>query len=184
MSAPLVASALGVAVRIVLGVGLAVLITSVSLRLLGMRRGWGTALLAGALGWGVAFVVAIGVSNWDWGADGLALHLVAIGIPATMTAAVALDLLARPGSLAIGERAGLVVTPRPVRGRPAAHRRVPPLSGARAPRPPGGLRAVALGGRAERRQPGGAPAARPGGSRRGVRQARSDRRDTCRPTAE
>ena len=32
-----------------------------------------------------------------------------------MTIAVAFDLLARPGSLAIGERAGLVVAPRPVR---------------------------------------------------------------------
>ena len=32
-----------------------------------------------------------------------------------MATAVALDLLARPGSLALGERAGLVVAPRPLR---------------------------------------------------------------------
>ena len=86
-----------------------------------MRRGWGTALLAGVVGWGIAISVALGVNRWDWGADGLVLHLVAIGIPATMAAAVALDLLARPGSLAIGERAGLVVAPRPLR---AIRRRV------------------------------------------------------------
>jgi ubiquinone biosynthesis protein len=121
MSVLLLGSALGVTVRIVVGVVLAVAITSLSLRLLGMRRGWGTALLAGVLGWTVALVVALGVSQWDWGADGLALHVVAIGVPATMTAAVALDLLARPGSLAIGERAGLVVTPRPIR---AVRRRI------------------------------------------------------------
>jgi ubiquinone biosynthesis protein len=115
MSVLLFGSALGVTVRIVAGVVLAVMITSVALRLLGMRRGWGTALLAGLLGWGGAIVVALGLSTWDWGADGLALHVLAIGIPATMTAAVTLDLLARPGSLAVGERAGLIVTPRPIR---------------------------------------------------------------------
>ena len=142
MSVILLGSALGVTVRIVVGVVLAVVITSVSLRLLGMRRGWGTALLAGVLGWGVALVVALGVSRWDWGADGLALHVVAIGVPATMTAAVALDLLARPGSLAIGERAGLVVTPPPDPRRPAADRRLPSLPRARRPRPAGGLRAA------------------------------------------
>ena len=109
------ASALGVAVRLVLGVAIAIVITSVSLRLLGIRRGWGTALIAGALGWGIAVAVAFGVNGWDWGADNLVLHLVAIGIPATMAGAVALDLLARPGSLAMGEGAGLVVTPHPVR---------------------------------------------------------------------
>ena len=71
--------------------------------------------MAAVIGWGTALLVALGVNDWDWGADGLAIHLVAIGVPATMAAAVILDLLARPGSLAFGERAGLVVTPRPIR---------------------------------------------------------------------
>ena len=84
-------------------------------RLLGSRRGWGTALLAAVIGWGTAIVVALGVNDWEWGADELFIHLLAIGIPATMADAVALDLLARPGSLALGERAGLVVAPRPLR---------------------------------------------------------------------
>jgi ubiquinone biosynthesis protein len=94
---------------------LAVVTTMLSLRLLGGRRGWTTGLVAAVIGWGTALLLGLRVNDWDWGADGLAIHLVAIGIPATMAAAVILDLLARPGSLAFGERAGLVVTPRPIR---------------------------------------------------------------------
>lgn len=109
------ASAWSVGGRVLAGTVLAVLVTIVSLRLLGIRRGWGTALLSGVLGWTAALVVALGVSGWDWGADGLVLQLIAIGIPAAMATAVGLDLLARPGTLAVGERAGLVVTPRPLR---------------------------------------------------------------------
>jgi ubiquinone biosynthesis protein len=108
-------SALGVVVRVVAMVLLAIVATNFSLRLLGRRRGWLAGLAAAAIGWGTAIVVALGVNDWDWGADGLALHLLAIGIPATMAAAVILDLLARPGSLALGERAGLIVAPRPLR---------------------------------------------------------------------
>src|SRR6185295_14251386 len=95
--------------------------TALSLRLLGIRRGWGTALIAGGIGWTIAVLLAAALDDWDWGADGFLLRAIAIGIPATMAVAVALDLLARPGSLAIGERAGLVVAPRPVR---AVRRRI------------------------------------------------------------
>ncbi len=104
-----------IALRTVGGILVAVVVTILALRLLGIRRGWVTALLSGVLGWGVTIIVALGLNRWDWGADGLALHLLAIGIPTTMTIAVAFDLLARPGSLAIGERAGLVTAPRPGR---------------------------------------------------------------------
>ena len=93
---------------------LAVVTTMLSLRLLGGRRGWVKGLVAATIGWGTALLIALGVNDWDWGADGLPIHLVAIGIPATMGWAVILDLLARPGTLALGERAGLVVTPHPV----------------------------------------------------------------------
>jgi ubiquinone biosynthesis protein len=105
--------------EVLLGAASAVLIaiitTSISLRLLGIRRGWGTALLAGVLGWGVGILLALGLSGWDWSTDDLVIHMLAIGVPATMAAAVTLDLLARPGSLARGEQAGLLVTPRPFR---------------------------------------------------------------------
>jgi len=114
-------SFLEVLVRVGLATLIAVATTALSLRLLGIRRGWGTALVAGTLGWGLATLLALRLSDWDFGSDGLILHIVAISIPFTMAVAVALDLLARPGSLAIGERAGLVVTPRPWR---AIRRRV------------------------------------------------------------
>ena len=103
------------AIAVLGGIVLVISTTAGALRLLGVRRGWGTALLAGVIGWGAAVVIALALNRWDWGADGLAVHLVAIGIAATMGAAVTLDLLARPGSLAVGEAAGLVVAPRPLR---------------------------------------------------------------------
>jgi ubiquinone biosynthesis protein len=115
-----------IALRAVGGTVVAIVITVLALRLLGIRRGWVTALLSGVLGWGATIVVALGVNHWKWGAEGLVLHLLAIGIPTTMTTAVAFDLLARPGSLAIGERAGLVIATRPgraVRRRVAVMRR-------------------------------------------------------------
>ncbi|MEP6659700.1 MAG: AarF/UbiB family protein [Acidimicrobiales bacterium] len=107
--------------RVLVAVVLAVITTAISLRLLGLRRGWGTALFSGVLGWGAAGLLALGLAHWDWGSDGLVVHTLAIAIPTTMAAAVALDLLARPGSLAIGEHAGLVVAPRPLR---ALHTRI------------------------------------------------------------
>jgi ubiquinone biosynthesis protein len=94
---------------------LAVVATTVSLRLLGIGRGWSKAAAAGVTGWVLGGIVALGVSDWDWGADGLLLHALAIAVPATMATAVLFDLVARPGSLSTGERAGLVVAPRPRR---------------------------------------------------------------------
>jgi ubiquinone biosynthesis protein len=104
-----------VAWRVLLLLALATFTTMLSLRLLGGRRGWVTGLVAAAIGWGTAVVLALGVNDWEWSAEDLGVHVVAIGIPATMAVAVVLDLLARPGTLALGERAGLVVAPHPVR---------------------------------------------------------------------
>ncbi len=113
--------ALLILLRVVLGIAIAAFVTVVSLRLLGMRRGWLRALISGVIGWGVAGLIALDLVQWHWGAQGLFLHTLVIGIPTTMAVAVILDLLARPGSLAIGEHAGLVTAPRPVR---ALRRRV------------------------------------------------------------
>jgi ubiquinone biosynthesis protein len=116
-----IVSALGAAspaeilVRVTVAAVIAVVTTAISMRLLGIRRGWPTALLAGAIGWGIGGVLALGLAGWDWGAEDLVIHTLAIGIPATMAAAVALDQLARPGSLARGEQAGLVIAPQPLR---------------------------------------------------------------------
>jgi ubiquinone biosynthesis protein len=89
--------------------------TLISVRLLGVGRGWSKALGAGVVGWLVGGAVALGLADWDWGTDGLVLHTLVIAVPASMATAVLLDLLAPPGSLALGERAGLVVAPRPLR---------------------------------------------------------------------
>ena len=77
-----------------------------ALRLLGIRRGWARAALAGLIGWTIGLLLGLAVADWDWGTDGLALHVLAFSIPATMAVAVAFDLLAQPGTLATGERAG------------------------------------------------------------------------------
>jgi ubiquinone biosynthesis protein len=111
----LVASVVGTAGRVVLGAILAIVTTSVALLLLGARRGWGKAALAGAIGWAAGVAVAVGLTGGGWTGEGLWIHALMIGVPATMTVAVALDLLARPGSLATAGHAGLVVTPRPLR---------------------------------------------------------------------
>jgi ubiquinone biosynthesis protein len=104
-----------VAFTVLVATVIAALTTSISLRLLGIRRGWGSALVAGLAGWGASAVVALSLAGWDWGSDDLLLHTSAMGVPATMAAAVGLDLMARPGSLAVGERAALIVPPRPLR---------------------------------------------------------------------
>ena len=116
MTAALLATSFGgFLLRVVLAITLAAVTTVISLRLLGVRRGWTKALIAGLLGWGTAWLLSLSLVHWDWGADGLAVHVIAIGIPATMAAAVTLDLMARPGTLSTGERSGLITTPRPFR---------------------------------------------------------------------
>ena len=57
--------------RVIATILLAFATTAISLRLLGIRRGWGRALLSGTLGWSIAIFVALGLSHWEWGADGL-----------------------------------------------------------------------------------------------------------------
>ena len=115
MAVVLAASVGEVLLRIVMAVAVAIVSTIVALRFLGGRRGWVTALLAGATGWTLAALLTLGANDWDWGADALILQMLVVGVVATMAAAVAIDLLSRPGSLARGERAGLIVAPRPVR---------------------------------------------------------------------
>jgi ubiquinone biosynthesis protein len=121
LAASLAASPVDVLWRVTVATALAVLATTVSLRLLGIRRGWTMALASGALGWSLGGGLALALSGGDWGVDGLVVPALAIGVPATMAVAVAIDLLASPGSLAEAELAGLVVAPRPLR---AVRRRI------------------------------------------------------------
>jgi ubiquinone biosynthesis protein len=145
------ASVAEVAVRVVLAAVVALITTSISLRLLGVRRGWTTALVSGAIGWILAGVLALRLSEWDWGADALVVHTLAIAVPTTMAVAVAIDLLTSPGSLAPAEAAGLVVAPRPIssiRGRVDVYRRYRELVGLARRHGFGPL--LAAGGKAER----------------------------------
>lgn len=83
-------------------------------RLLGVRRGWVRQLLAGAIGWIVALSIAAGLHDWDWDADRLLVYTAVLAVPATMALMVLFDLVARPGTLARGDRAGLIEASRPV----------------------------------------------------------------------
>ena len=163
--------------RIVLAVVIAAAITAVSLRLLGcaadgQRRFWP------ASSGGGAGVLALGLAHWDWGEEGLAIHTVAIGIPATMAAAVTLDLLARPARWPPAN-AGLVVVPRPFR---AVRRRIDVLRRYRellqlARREGFGPAAVRAGAhRTDERGHRRPCAPAPRGRGRRLRQARPDRR--------
>jgi len=108
------ANLVGDVVQVVLAVAIAVASTVLSLRLLGVRRGWPMALVAGLVGWGVALALALALADEAESTENRLLHTLAIGVPTTMAVAVSFDLLARPGSLASAERAGLVVAPRPL----------------------------------------------------------------------
>jgi ubiquinone biosynthesis protein len=151
-AAVVVAANIGeVALRILVAALLAMVTTSLSLRLLGVRRGWATALVSGVVGWVLGGLLALRLSDWDWGADALVVQTLAIAIPTTMAVAVAIDLLSSPGSLARAEAAGLVVAPRPlqsVRGRVDVYRRYRELVGLARRHGFGPL--LAAGGKAER----------------------------------
>jgi ubiquinone biosynthesis protein len=90
-----------------------VIVSAVAIRLLGVRRSW-TANLVSV---GIAAVVGV-VGSWvlagrDLDHPGFVRDSLALTFLLTMVAAVGADLLARPGSLAHGEAAGLFVVPRP-----------------------------------------------------------------------
>ena len=100
---------------IVVGPIAAFFITGLASRLLGVRRGWLSMAVAGAIGWTVAVVVAGLLTSWTWSSWQMVLAAVAFGPVLTMVAAVGLDLLALPGTLTRGDRSGLLTVPRPFR---------------------------------------------------------------------
>ena len=101
-------------VSLVVMVVIATITTLLGSRLLGIRRGWVRQLLAGAIGWIVAVVVAAGLLDWDWDDNSLLGYTAVLAVPATMALMLLFDLVARPGTLAQGDRAGLVEASRPV----------------------------------------------------------------------
>jgi ubiquinone biosynthesis protein len=83
-------------------------------RLLGVRRSWLATGISMAVGIVVGGVIAYIASGNDLDADGFVRAVVALSFVSTMLAAVGADLLARPGTLAKGDKAGLFVIPRPI----------------------------------------------------------------------
>jgi ubiquinone biosynthesis protein len=103
-----------VVLRLLLGLPIAVLAASVASRLLGVRRSWVAFCTAGTVGWAAAVLVSLELSDGDWEDAALSGRTLVLTIVFTMLAAVLLDLVATPGTLARGDRAGLLVVPHPL----------------------------------------------------------------------
>ncbi len=89
-------------------------IALVASRLLGVRRSWVAVLVSGTIGYLIGHGVALAAAEGDATAPGYVRNALVVALLATMTVAVAIDLMARPGTLARGDRAGLFVMPRPI----------------------------------------------------------------------
>ena len=105
-----------VAAWVVLGPLAAILITIAAGRLLGARRGWASMLISGVVGWTCAVLATGALAGWEWDTANMVLVALAFGTLFTMMTAIGLDLLAPRGSLARGERAGLITVGNPLRG--------------------------------------------------------------------
>lgn len=93
----------------------ALAVTFTGSRLLGVRRGWLQAVVAGVIGWLIAVLIFGSLNDWNWETAGLFWQTLVLAVPLSMAVMLVLDLVARPGSLARGDRAGLITRPRPVR---------------------------------------------------------------------
>ncbi len=84
-------------------------------RLLGVRRGWGTTLAAASLGWaaGVALSFTIAADRAD-PAKGFTRNVFLFSALGVMSASIWIELLARPGTLARAQ-SGVSSIPRPIR---------------------------------------------------------------------
>ncbi len=99
---------------LILQIPFAIAATLLASRMLGVRRSWVAVGIAGFIGWLCGNLLALSLSDWDWDAATLTVPVVVLSGIFTMLAALALDFLAWPGTLACGERAGLLVLPRPI----------------------------------------------------------------------
>jgi ubiquinone biosynthesis protein len=110
-------------VRLALVIPIAIITTRVAIRLLGVRRSWLAISVAGTVGWAAGWLFEQHVTNWDGGPVPLSPRTVLVSALFTLIVALALDLVARLGTLARGDRAGLVLMPRPLQ---EVRRRVAP----------------------------------------------------------
>ncbi len=90
------------------------LVTSVATRLLGVRRSWVANLTSVVLGSVSGAVIALVLAEGDITKHGYIRNTLAIAFVMTMVVSVGADMLAKPGTLAKGDQAGLFVLPRPI----------------------------------------------------------------------
>jgi ubiquinone biosynthesis protein len=100
---------------LVLSLPAIVVLALVGTRMLGVRRSWVAIAISGVVGWVVGLAVAFAVSGGTVRDAEFLRNALLLGFLATMTTAVALDLLAKPGTLSQGDAAGRFVMPRPKR---------------------------------------------------------------------
>lgn len=91
-----------------------IVVTWAATRLLGVRRSWVANLTSVGLGSVCGAVIALVLMEGDITRNGFIRDTLAIAFVMTMVIAVGTDMLAKPGSLAKGEQAGLFVVPRPI----------------------------------------------------------------------
>ncbi|HEY8558234.1 MAG TPA: hypothetical protein VIM97_12975 [Actinomycetes bacterium] len=115
--------------RLLFGTGLLTSLPAILLiaflagRLLGVRRSLATTLLSGLVGWIVGTGLSLLIARGDPGAPGFGRNVWVFSIVFTMSAAVWVELLAKPGSLARAQQ-GLVRVPRPLRALRRSSQRV------------------------------------------------------------
>lgn len=100
---------------VVLGLPAMVVVTIAGSRLLGTRRGAVALTVAGIVGWTAAVLTAGLLTDWDWNALSMVLLALGFGTLFTMMSALAIDFLAPMGSLATGERVGVIRITNPLR---------------------------------------------------------------------
>jgi ABC1 family protein len=83
-------------------------------RLLGVSRGWPATVVAGLVGWLAALALSLAIAEGDPRAPGFGRNLWVFAIVFKMSAAVWIELLAKPGALARAQTS-LVSLPRPIR---------------------------------------------------------------------
>jgi ubiquinone biosynthesis protein len=106
---------LRIALLILLSTPAWLLVAWAGTRLIGVRRSWLAKLIAGLGGLTFGWLLALALANFDTSAEGLLPAALFWGLIFTMATAVGQDLLAKPGTLARGDEAGLIVVSNPVR---------------------------------------------------------------------
>lgn len=93
---------------VILSLPLAVALAGVGARLLGVGRSWVKLAVAGTIGWLSGLLLTAALNDFEKGGWAVIRDLVLFPLVVTMVVAVVFDLLAKPGTLAKGEEAGLI----------------------------------------------------------------------------